>query len=241
MANRLVASPISSAVCCLALLAAASARSLPTNGTPAGNYTSNTQQCIVSSPKLEACAHLPFGGDSATWWSLGGHLLQCCSALREFNKPGCFWCLPRHHAAPSDSPVQVQRRATVYSSTQRTVLASAGSPAMRQSATSMVSDAPGARRVTTVDTDCGLQQPYGGGVRPCNRQPDQGAGRPGAALPVRSHDERPRQLPVFAERARCAAAWLRLRWLVIAQIRAARKHTQAHHPRQHPVCGQQSE
>ena len=91
MAHDPIRAPLLLVVSCLALLAAASARSLPAGDTPAGNYTSNTQQCIVSSPKLQACAHLPFVGNSATWWDMGGHLLECCSALREFNKPGCFW------------------------------------------------------------------------------------------------------------------------------------------------------
>jgi len=67
----------------------------------------------VSSPKLEACAHLPFGSDSAAWWNVGGHLLQCCSALRAFNKPGCFWCLLLHHAALRTSPVWQRQHAAV--------------------------------------------------------------------------------------------------------------------------------
>ena len=93
MANCRIRSPLLLVACCLALLAAASARSLSDEDRPASNYTSNTQQCIVSSPKLQACAHLPFEDNSpGPWWDLGGQLLHCCSALREFNEPGCFWC-----------------------------------------------------------------------------------------------------------------------------------------------------
>ncbi len=91
MTYRSFGSSLLLVVSCLALLGAASARSLSTGDTRASEYTSNTQQCIVSSPKLQACAQLPFGSNSATWWNVGGHFLECCSALREFNGPGCFW------------------------------------------------------------------------------------------------------------------------------------------------------
>ena len=65
-------------VSCLTLQRAASARSLATGDTPAGEYTSNTQQCIVSSPKLQACAQLPFGSQLShlveRGWALPGVL-----------------------------------------------------------------------------------------------------------------------------------------------------------------------
>ena len=166
--------------CCLALLAAASARSLPIDDTPAGKYTSNTQQCIVSSPKLEACAHLPFGSDPS-WWNVGGHLLQCCSALREFNKPGCFWCCAHMHAAPSHShgsARNVQRAAVSSLRILPHFVQQRRDPCRLRdhSATLCMCHAcrTAAGRFTRPHADCS-QQPYRGGVRPRNWQPDQGA------------------------------------------------------------------